>query len=86
MCFLYLLPNIGTCYDLCLNFVVLCLVLGTVQSVLQCAGNRRNEMAAIKLVEGRAPWNHGQGAERGQAACTDQSSSTLQSFTAQQNF
>jgi sulfite oxidase len=27
--------------------------------VLECAGNRRNEMAAIKLVTGRAPWNHG---------------------------
>lgn len=26
---------------------------------LQCAGNRRNEMAAVGLVEGRAPWNHG---------------------------
>ncbi len=26
---------------------------------LECAGNRRNEMAAIKLVTGRAPWNHG---------------------------
>lgn len=26
----------------------------------QCAGNRRNEMAALKLVEGRAPWNHGE--------------------------
>ncbi|KIY98972.1 sulfite oxidase, partial [Monoraphidium neglectum] len=29
------------------------------QASLQCAGNRRNEMAAVKLVEGRAPWNHG---------------------------
>ncbi|WIA42809.1 hypothetical protein OEZ86_008743 [Tetradesmus obliquus] len=29
------------------------------QAVLQCAGNRRAEMAAVKLVEGRAPWNHG---------------------------
>ncbi|PRW45406.1 sulfite mitochondrial [Chlorella sorokiniana] len=28
-------------------------------SVLQCAGNRRSEMAAYKLVEGRAPWNSG---------------------------
>ncbi|KAI7842057.1 hypothetical protein COHA_004255 [Chlorella ohadii] len=28
-------------------------------SVLQCAGNRRSEMAAYRLVEGRAPWNSG---------------------------
>jgi hypothetical protein len=31
------------------------------QATLQCAGNRRSEMAAVKLVEGRAPWNHGEG-------------------------
>ncbi|KAL4458252.1 hypothetical protein ABPG75_013117 [Micractinium tetrahymenae] len=28
-------------------------------SVVQCAGNRRSEMAAHRLVEGRAPWNAG---------------------------
>ena len=28
-------------------------------AMAQCAGNRRNEAAALKLVEGRAPWNHG---------------------------
>lgn len=32
------------------------------QAVLQCAGNRRSEMCAVKLVEGRAPWNHGEAA------------------------
>lgn len=26
---------------------------------LQCAGNRRSEMAAHRVVEGRAPWNAG---------------------------
>lgn len=30
------------------------------QATLQCAGNRRSEMCAVKLVEGRAPWNHGE--------------------------
>jgi hypothetical protein len=29
-------------------------------ATLQCAGNRRSEMCAVKLVEGRAPWNHGE--------------------------
>lgn len=31
----------------------------TVTATLQCAGNRRAEMAAHELVEGRTPWNAG---------------------------
>lgn len=31
----------------------------TVTATIQCAGNRRAEVAAVKLVEGRAPWNAG---------------------------
>lgn len=33
----------------------------TVTATLQCAGNRRAEMAAHELVEGRTPWNAGKG-------------------------